>query len=102
MTNNNNNNYLLLLLLLIPIFKKKTTRVIIDPLEDAKFDNAEYLVLIRKDAKFYDRLDKKTVRAIAGNQMKLDGYKTDELPTWLLVKNGTDFFYVKMGDFKIL
>jgi hypothetical protein len=88
-------------LLLLFLFKKKKNNIIIEPIQPAANTTADYLIQIRKDGILYD-LNKTTVKLVATAIMKVDGYKTNEFPSWLKVKFGNTFYYVKQGDFKIL
>ena len=88
-------------LLLLLLFRKKGNNIIIEPTQPAQNVGADFLVQIRKDGILYD-LNKTTVKLVATAIMKVDGYKTNELPSWLKIKFGNTFYYVKQGDFKIL
>jgi prophage maintenance system killer protein len=89
------------ILLLLLLFKRKKNNIVIEPTQPAPNIGADYLVQIRKDGKFYD-MNKTTISKIANEVLKVDGYKTNELPSWLKIKFANNFYYVKQGDFKIL
>lgn len=89
------------IILLLLLFKRKKNNIVIEPTETGHNIDADYLVQIRKGGKFYD-MNKTTVSSIAGEVLKVDGYKTNELPSWLKIKFANNFYYIKQGDFKIL
>jgi hypothetical protein len=99
MANKKQGGGIIAILLLLLLFRKKSNNIIIEPTQPAAI--SDYLVQIRKDGILYD-LNKTTVKLVATSIMKIDGYKTNELPSWLKVKFGNSFYYVKQGDFKIL
>lgn len=91
---------ILIILLLLLIFRKKGNNIDIEPTQPTHSTDADYLVQIRKDAKFY-AMDKTTVKGISQDVQNLDGFNTNELPTWIKVRLNGVFYYVKVGDFKI-
>jgi len=88
------------ILLLIAWRRKKGNNIVVEPTQPIQSTDADYLVQVRKDGKFYG-LDKTTIKGVASNVQDLDGFNTNELPTWVKVRLNNVLYYVKVGDFKI-
>jgi hypothetical protein len=95
-----NKGLIVIVILLLLAWRKKGNNIIIEPTQPTQSTDADYLVQIRKDAKFY-AMDKTTVKGISQDVQNLDGFNTNELPTWIKVRLNGVFYYVKVGDFKI-
>jgi len=96
-----NKGLIIIAILLLLAWKRKKNNIVVEPVQPAPNTSADYLVEIKKNAKLYD-LNKQNVIYFADQILKVDGYKTNELPTWLKIKFADNFFYVKSGDFTIL
>jgi hypothetical protein len=95
-----NKGIIIVAILLLFAWKRKKNNIVVDPTQPAQSTDADYLVQVRKDGKFYG-LDKTTIKGVASNVQDLDGFNTNELPTWVKVRLNNVFYYVKVGDFKI-
>lgn len=95
-----NKGLIVIVILLLLAWRKKGNNIVIEPTQPTQSTDADYLVQIRKDAKFY-AMDKTTVKGISQNVQNLDGFNTNELPTWIKVRLNGVFYYVRVGDFKI-
>jgi hypothetical protein len=96
-----NKGLIIVVILLLIAWRRKKNNIVVDPVQPAHSTDADYLVQVRKDGKFY-ALDKTTVKGIAQDVQKVDGFNTNELPTWVKVRLNNVLYYVKVGDFKIL
>jgi len=95
-----NKGLIIVAILLLIAWRRKKNNIQTGPTEPTHSTDADYLVQIRKDGKFY-AMDKTTVKGVAQNVQNLDGFNTNELPTWVKVRLNNIFYYVKVGDFKI-
>jgi hypothetical protein len=97
-----NKGLIIIAILLFIAWKKKKGNIIdVQNTQTTHSTDADYLVQIRKGATFFSA-NKTHAMGVADNIIKIDGFNTGELPSWLKVRLGNVFYYVKSGDFTIL
>lgn len=94
---NDKKNYWLLLLLLIPIFHKRNKIIVEEPTREKSAD-ADYLIKTVAGVTLYN-LEKQPTNITISNIAYLDGFNTGEMPTWMKVRYGNVFYYVKTSQF---
>ena len=94
------NKGLIIVAILLFIAWRRRNNIVVEPTQTTHSTDADYLVQIRKNGKFY-AMDKTTVKGISQDVQNIDGFNTNELPTWVKVRLNNVFYYVKVGDFKI-